>query len=57
MSLTPGETKTVSFTITNDMLAYYSVADHDWKVDNDQFTAYLCSSSEDVRGKADFNKF
>lgn len=56
VSLLPGETKTVNFTITTDMLAYYSVDHHDWKADNGQYTAYVCSSSEDVRGKADFNK-
>lgn len=56
VSLAAGETKTLSFTITPDMLAYYSEAAHDWTVDNDAFTAYICSSSEDVRGKADFKK-
>lgn len=56
VSLLPGETKTVNFTITTDMLAYYSVDHHDWKADNGKYTAYVCSSSEDVRGKADFNK-
>lgn len=56
VQLQPGETKTVSFDITPDMLAYYSEAAHSWQVDNDQYTAYVCSSSEDVRGKADFKK-
>lgn len=56
VSLAPNETKTVSFAITPDLLAYYSEGSHNWTVDRDSFTAYICSSSEDVRGKIDFKK-
>ena len=55
VSLKPGETKTVDFTISKPMLQYFSAKSHDWTVDNDTFAAYVCASSEDVRGKVSFS--
>lgn len=55
ISLKPGETKTVDFTIDKSMLEYFSSKSHDWTVDNDTFNAFVCASSEDVRGKASFS--
>lgn len=54
VSLKPGETKTVTFSITPAMLAFYSTTLHDWTTENDTYTAYVCSSSEDVKGKMQF---
>ena len=55
MVLQPGETKTVSFEISKDQLQYFSAKSHDWTVDDATFDAYVCASSEDVRGKVTFN--
>lgn len=54
VNLQPGETTTVHFCITPDMLQYFSAQKHQWTVDRDTFQAYVCSSETDVRGKVDF---
>jgi beta-glucosidase len=54
VDLQPGETKTVTFDITPDLLAYYSVDIHDWKTQSDNYTAYICASETDVRGQVAF---
>lgn len=54
VELSPGETKTVSFTVTADDLRYWSEATHSWTAEPGFFRAYLCSSSADVRGEARF---
>lgn len=56
VSLKPGETKTVTFTVTPDMLAYYSPTLHAWTADAGAYTAYVCSSSENVEGKVVLKK-
>lgn len=56
VSLKPGETKTVTFTVTPDMLAYYSPTLHNWTADAGAYTAYVCSSSENVEGKVVLKK-
>ena len=53
--LKAGETKTVNFSITPEMLAFYSDKLHTWTTENDTFHAYVCTSSEDVKGKVDFS--
>ncbi len=52
--LQPGETKTVEFTITHRDLCFWSEQDHEWRVEKGRFTAYIGSSSADVRCKAAF---
>lgn len=54
ISLAPGETKQVTFTITADMLKYFDEATHSWKAEAGKFTAYVGSSSTDIRGKVKF---
>lgn len=54
VELQPGETKTVNFEINKEQLQYFSAKTHAWTVDNAKFDAYVCASSEDVRGKATF---
>lgn len=56
VSLKPGETKTVTFTVTPDILAYYSPTLHNWTADAGAYTAYVCSSSENVEGKVVLKK-
>ena len=46
--LKPGEKKTVTFTVTKDHLAYYSVANHAWVTDPGEFTVSVGSSSRDL---------
>lgn len=55
VGLRPGETKTVSFEIGKEMLSYFSAKSHDWTVDDATFDAYVCASSEDVRGRLTFD--
>ena len=52
ISLNAGETKDVSFTITPEDLQFY---DNGWKNEPGKFTAYIGSSSRDIRYKVAFN--
>ena len=51
VDLLPGETKTVTFTITPQDLQFYSGG---WKTEPGKFTIYIGSSSRDIRGKETF---
>ncbi len=55
IALAPGETKQVTFTITPDMLKFFDEATHSWKAEAGKFTAYVGSSSTDIRGKVKFS--
>jgi beta-glucosidase len=54
VSLNPGETKTVSFEITPEDLQFFSEKTHSWTAEPGKFKAFVCASSEDVRGVAEF---
>jgi len=54
VSLDAGETKTVSFDISSDDLSYYDERQHQWVAEPGKFKAYVCASSDDVRGVAEF---
>ena len=54
ISLEPGETKTVTFTIEPDMLKYFDAAKHEWVLENGKFTAYVGSASDDIRTTVQF---
>lgn len=54
VSLNPGETKTVSFDITSENLQFFSETQHCWVAEPGKFKAYVCASSEDIRGTAEF---
>ena len=54
VELQPGETRTVEFSIDRLMLSFFSAKSHDWVVEPGRFDAYVCASSADVRGQADF---
>ena len=55
IALAPGETRQVTFTITTDDLKYYDEATHAWKAEAGKFTAYVGSSSTDIRAKVKFD--
>lgn len=54
VSLEPGETATVSFTIGSESLSFFDPASHSWVVEPGKFEAVIASSSDDIRGKAVF---
>ncbi len=54
ISLVPGETKTVSFTISADALSFYDPQKHGWEAEPGKFDAIIASSSADIRGKVSF---
>ena len=49
--LKAGETKRVTFQITDEDLSYYNVSMHKWVVENGVYDLYLCASSQDIRLK------
>ena len=55
LSLAPGETREVTFIITPDMLKFFDEGTHAWKAEAGKFTAYVGSSSTDIRGKVKFS--
>ena len=52
--LNPGETKTVTFTITYDDLKFWNDKSHSWIAEPGRFKAYICSSAEDIKSIAVF---
>lgn len=50
VALRPGETKTVTISLTERDLAFWDEASHGWKVEPGRFKAYVCASAEEVRG-------
>lgn len=56
VKLTPGETQHVSFTIYPSHMSIWDVHDHKWKPVQGRFTAFVGSSSRDIRllGSFDF---
>lgn len=54
ISLAPGETKTVEFTITADDLQYFSTKSGGWTLEPGKFKAYVCASETDVKGEVGF---
>lgn len=49
VALQPGETKTVQFTITDDMLSYFDPEAHQWTVEPGMFDLLIGASSGDIR--------
>ena len=54
LSLQPGETKSVSFDITQADLRFFDEASHAWKAEPGHFKAYIGASETDIRGVARF---
>ncbi|MGC2401418.1 MAG: glycoside hydrolase family 3 C-terminal domain-containing protein [Acidobacteriaceae bacterium] len=55
VSLAPGETKVVDFTLDRSAMAFYSTAKKDWVAEPGQFDVLVGSSSRDIRLKASFD--
>lgn len=53
VSLEPGETKTITFTLTPRDFAYWDIAMHDWKTDAGGYRILIGASSRDIRVTAD----
>ncbi len=52
VSLNPGETKTVSFTLAGRALAYCDVPHRQWKADAGDYSVEVGASSRDIRSRA-----
>lgn len=55
VSLAPGETKDVSFTITPGELKFFDDAKHEWIAEPGKFKALIGASSADIRSTAQFS--
>lgn len=54
VSLAPGETKQVSYTIADEDLKYFDEEKHEWVAERGTFTVYVGASATDIRGKVKF---
>jgi beta-glucosidase len=54
VTLAPGESKTVHFTLDKNATAFYSVAKKDWVTEPGQFNVLVGASSRDIRLKGSF---
>lgn len=55
VTLAPGETKEVSFTIAKDALSFFDDAKHEWIAEPGKFEAVVAASATDVRGVVPFD--
>ncbi|MCM1332538.1 MAG: glycoside hydrolase family 3 C-terminal domain-containing protein [Bacteroides sp.] len=55
ISLVPGETKTVEFTITPEALKFFDDKAHEWIAEPGKFKVLIGSSSTDIRTNAQFS--
>lgn len=56
VALQPGETKTVQFTITDDMLSYFDPEAHQWTVEPGMFDLLIGASSGDIRQSVPYRR-
>ena len=54
IDLEPGQTRTVTFDITPDMLKFFDDKKHEWVLEKGTFTAYIGSASDDIRSQVVF---
>lgn len=54
VSLKPGETTTVEFTIGRDELCFFDPEKHEWVAEPGKFEAIIAAASDDIRGKVGF---
>ena len=54
VSLAPGESTTVSFTIDRDDLTFFDPEKHEWVAEPGKFDVYVAAAADDVRGKVTF---
>jgi beta-glucosidase len=55
VALSPGEKKTVSFTLTKEALSFYDVKTKDWVAEPGEFEILVGSSSRDIRARGKFS--
>lgn len=56
ISLEPGESKSVTYTISDDDLRFYDENKKQWVLESGDFTVYVCASSADIRGKVTISR-
>ena len=56
VSLLPGQSKFVTYTIADEDLKYYDEQKHRWYFESGNFTIYVCSSSAHVEGKVSITR-
>jgi beta-glucosidase len=56
VALAAGETKKVTFEITEDMLKFYDPAQKGWVLEKGKFTAHVGAASDDIRTTVEFTK-
>lgn len=54
VALEPGESKEVSYTVSDDDLKYFDEQKHEWVAERGTFTVYVGASSADIKGKVKF---
>jgi beta-glucosidase len=54
ISLEPGETRTVDFTLDKEALSFYDPGLKDWAADPGEFEILIGSSSRDIRARQKF---
>lgn len=54
VSLAPGETKQVTFTISRDALAFFNADLHEWQVESGDFEVSIGNSSRNIASKSSF---
>lgn len=52
--LAPGESKRISFRITDEALSYFDPASHSWVAEKGTYIAHLAAASDDIRLSVDF---
>lgn len=52
--LKPGETKTVSFEVTKELLSYFDDSKHEWVAEPGTFKAHMAASSADIKQTVNF---
>ena len=56
VALAPGETKKVTFEISEDMLKFYDPVQKAWVLEKGKFTAHVGAASDNIRTSVDFQK-
>ena len=54
ITLKPGETQTVKFTLKSDALSFYSIEKHGWVAEPGEFEVLIGPSSQDIRSTTKF---
>jgi beta-glucosidase len=55
VTLEPGKSTKITFTIDRDALSFYDETRREWVVEKGNFTAYVASSATDIRGLVEFS--